>query len=102
MYRYTMVINVTENRHKNIRKREDVMLFCNPIYIMSKDLSLSALIRPTFVILTLTLSPGFVLLTNIATPLSLATPTPGLPISSMVTMYSSTLIGVLALILRNN
>jgi hypothetical protein len=55
-----------------------------------------AKVRPTFVILTMALSPGFVLLTRIETPLILATPTPCLPISSIVTMYSSpTLIGVL-------
>ena len=35
--------------------------------------------HPTFVILTIAISPGFVLLTRIETPLSLATPTPSLP-----------------------
>lgn len=49
-----------------------------------------------FVILTITLSPGYVSLTKIKWPLSFATPIPLLPISSIVTIYSSpTLTGFL-------
>ena len=65
-----------------------------PVYLGLKT-SAAAEVRPTFVILTITLSPGFVLLTRITKPITLATPTPCFPICSMVTMYSSpTLIGV--------